>query len=79
MKYVALLRGINVGGNNKVEMSRLKKVFETLGCKDVTTFINSGNVLFNDDRTSSDLHILVEMRFKKNLSYRSQLLLLAAK
>ncbi len=45
-KYVALLRGINVGGNNKVEMKELKKVFESLGFLNVFTYINSGNVIF---------------------------------
>src|SRR5579871_5313649 len=44
--YVALLRGINVGGNNKVEMAKLKRTFEQLGLLDVRTFIASGNVVF---------------------------------
>jgi len=43
--YVALFRGINVGGNNKVEMKKLKTTFETLGFKDIATYINSGNVV----------------------------------
>lgn len=47
MKYLALLRGINVGGNNKVPMSHLRKCFERLGFKDVQTYINSGNVIFD--------------------------------
>ena len=46
MVYVALLRGINVGGNNRVEMSRLKKILEGLGYSDVSTYINSGNAFF---------------------------------
>lgn len=49
MTYVALLRGINVGGNNKVEMPRLKMVFEQAGMQSVVTYINSGNVIFHDD------------------------------
>jgi uncharacterized protein (DUF1697 family) len=44
--YVALLRGINVGGNNMVSMKSLKASFEKLGLDDVSTYINSGNVLF---------------------------------
>jgi uncharacterized protein (DUF1697 family) len=44
--YVALLRGINVGGNNMIKMSALRDSFERLGFKDVATYINSGNVLF---------------------------------
>ncbi|MCB9816806.1 DUF1697 domain-containing protein [Candidatus Nomurabacteria bacterium] len=46
-RYVALLRGINVGGNNKVEMKKLKVMFEDMGFGDVSTYINSGNVLFS--------------------------------
>ena len=46
MIYVALLRGINVGGNNKVEMAKLKQTFEKLGFASVQTFIASGNVIF---------------------------------
>lgn len=46
MTFVALLRGINVGGNNMIKMSALKTSFERLGYKDVATYINSGNVLF---------------------------------
>lgn len=49
MKYIALLRGINVGGNNKVPMSDLKKSFENVGFSAVSTYINSGNVIFESD------------------------------
>lgn len=49
MKYVALLRGINVGGNNKVSMTDLRLAMEQSGFLDVTTYINSGNVLFSSD------------------------------
>lgn len=44
--YVALLRGINVGGSNKVEMAKLKQTFERLSFAGVKTFIASGNVIF---------------------------------
>jgi len=46
MKYIALLKGINVGGNRKVEIKNLKSLFEKLGYKNVSTHINSGNVIF---------------------------------
>lgn len=52
MVYVALLRGINVGGKTKVEMPRLKEVFESIGYFHVQTYINTGNVLFSTDKTS---------------------------
>ena len=51
--YVALLRGINVGGNNMIKMSALKASFERLGFKDVATYINSGNVLFKSKETDA--------------------------
>lgn len=48
-KYIALLRGINVGGKNKISMPELKKAFEEIGYQDVITYINSGNVIFCSD------------------------------
>ncbi len=48
-RYIALLRGINISGKNKVPMARLKKCFEAFGFKEVTTLLNSGNVAFSDD------------------------------
>ena len=50
-RYVALLRGINVGGNKTVKMEELKKALELLGYKNVTTILNSGNVLFETVKT----------------------------
>lgn len=51
MKYLALLRGINVGGNNKVAMSELRTCFERAGFTGVSTYINSGNIFFESDET----------------------------
>jgi uncharacterized protein (DUF1697 family) len=45
-KYVALLRGINVGGKNILRMKELVEIFVAAGCRDVTTYIQSGNVVF---------------------------------
>ncbi len=50
-RQVALLRGINVGGNAKVPMATLKAIFAELGCTDVVTVLNSGNVVFTGDPT----------------------------
>lgn len=61
MIYLALLRGINVGGKNKVDMSRLKTTLEAVGLAEVRTYINSGNVIFADDRRRpAELTSLVE-------------------
>ena len=46
MKYAAFLRGINVGGHNKIKMETLREVFAALGFESVKTYINSGNVIF---------------------------------
>jgi uncharacterized protein (DUF1697 family) len=46
-RYVALLRGINVGGNNLIKMAALKACFEEQGLQDVVTYIQSGNVVFS--------------------------------
>jgi uncharacterized protein (DUF1697 family) len=51
MVYVALLRGINVGGHTAVSMSVLKEGFESLGYTRVATYINSGNVIFTCPKT----------------------------
>ncbi|MPM18183.1 hypothetical protein SDC9_64589 [bioreactor metagenome] len=48
MIYAALLRGINVGGKNKIDMKLLKETFVRIGMKSVVTYINSGNVIFAD-------------------------------
>lgn len=60
MRYVALLRGINVGGNSLIKMSELKLAFEEDGCNDVVTYINSGNVIFSSDKSTSSLTKQIE-------------------
>ncbi|MDR1915110.1 MAG: DUF1697 domain-containing protein [Synergistaceae bacterium] len=48
-KYITLLRGVNVGGNNKIGMSELKTAFADAGFDNILTYINSGNVLFDSE------------------------------
>jgi len=66
-RYIALLRGINVGGNNKIAMPELKKAFEDQGFTNVATYINSGNVIFDsgldESAAQSACEILVESGF----------------
>jgi uncharacterized protein (DUF1697 family) len=52
---VSLLRGINVGGRNRVAMARLRAIYERLGCRDVTTYVQSGNVVLRADDDPADL------------------------
>ncbi|KKI90019.1 hypothetical protein WQ54_23120 [Bacillus sp. SA1-12] len=47
MVYIALLRGINVGGKNKIDMKLLKMTFEQVGMNNVVTYINTGNIIFS--------------------------------
>lgn len=47
--YIALFRGINVGGKNSLPMKELVVILEELGCQDVKTYIQSGNVVFKSD------------------------------
>ncbi|UHA73215.1 DUF1697 domain-containing protein [Paenibacillus sp. 481] len=52
MLYVALLRGINVGGKNKIDMKLLKTAFEEAGMENVVTYIHTGNIIFTTDEHS---------------------------
>ena len=51
MRYILLLRGINVGGKNKVVMSELKALLEGVNFQDVHFYINSGNLFFSSTDT----------------------------
>jgi len=51
--FVALLRGVNVGGNNMISMTSLKKSFEMMGFTGVLTYINSGNIIFKSKETDA--------------------------
>lgn len=66
-RYVALLRGINVGGRNKIAMADLRSTFEAEGYESVRTYINSGNVLFDagapPKSLEGDLEAMLERRF----------------
>jgi uncharacterized protein (DUF1697 family) len=71
MIYVALLRGINVGGNNTIKMSELKACFEAQGYTDVRTYINSGNIIFSTDElqagSAKTIEQLISDKFKLNI------------
>ena len=67
MKYVLLLRGINVGGKNKVSMADLKDMIACLGYKNVITYINSGNIIFD---TTDNIDIVNE-RISQKLNFYS--------
>jgi len=69
-RYVALLRGINISGKNKVPMAELKKVFEKLDFEKVKTYLNSGNVVFSSDEDSIEkLTKLIEKAIKNKFGF----------
>lgn len=70
--FVSLFRGINVGGNKAVRMDALKALHESLGFKDVVTYIQSGNVVFsNEDANPAQLARHIEDAFAANFCFRS--------
>ncbi|MFZ5617597.1 MAG: DUF1697 domain-containing protein [Pseudomonadota bacterium] len=54
-RKIALLRGVNVGGNNKLPMKTLVSIFEKLGCENVHTYIQSGNAVFDGAASANDI------------------------
>ena len=68
-RYVALLRGINVGGRNKVAMSELRSAVEDAGHTDVTTYIQSGNVLFRSSVPQADLETDLEHALERRFGF----------
>ncbi|MFN2507856.1 MAG: DUF1697 domain-containing protein [Chthoniobacterales bacterium] len=72
MTYVALLRGINVGGNSMIRMSELKECLENAGFADVRTYIQSGNVIFATPKTATarlaqKMEAAIEKKFAINV------------
>ena len=65
--YISLLRGINVSGHNKLKMDALKKMYEKFGFKKVKTYLQSGNIIFqNTDCNHNKLDQLISMQIKKD-------------
>jgi uncharacterized protein (DUF1697 family) len=72
--YLALLRGINVGGKNKIPMTALKTCLEELGCRNVQTYIASGNVIFTSDKSAATLVDDIQAMLPKKFSLDSELI-----
>lgn len=79
MKYIALLRGINVGGNRKVEMKRLKSLFESLGYTNVATYLNSGNALFESSAKQAALQKEIPQKLAQEFGLEIQTLVKSQK
>ena len=75
--YIALLRGINVGGKNIIKMEQLKQTFEYMGFSGVKTYIQSGNVIFKTfEREKTTLTEIIENQLQKIFSSEIKTLLL---
>lgn len=77
-RHVALLRGINVGGNNVIRMTDLRARFEAIGLTDVATYIQSGNVVFSAAQDSASLAGRIEAELSTAFGYDARIVLLAA-
>ncbi len=72
-EYLVLLRGINVGGKNKVPMADLRELLEELGCRDVTTYIASGNVILRSDAPRAEIRRTIEQALPARFKLDSEL------
>lgn len=78
--YVALLRGINVGGNNLIKMDALRECFEKMGYMNVRTYIASGNVIFTAPTMPRiELEEKTEKVLRKEFNYKATVLVRSAK
>ena len=74
--YVAFLRGINVGGHKLIKMADLVRIFTKAGCRDVRTYIQSGNVIFASPLTDVDyLTRKLETALNKAVGYQVPMIL----
>jgi uncharacterized protein (DUF1697 family) len=73
--YIALLRGINVGGKNKIKMDDLKRAFESSGFSRVQTFIQSGNVLFESNEKEEHLEKIIMNKIESVFGFSTEVIL----
>ena len=79
-QFLALLRGINVGGKNVIAKEALKQCFEDLGYSDVRTYIQSGNILFRSAEVSAKkLTKAIEVGLSQRFSYQAKAVVLSQK
>jgi len=74
MKYLALFRGVNVGGKNKLSMAELKLCLADMGLKNVRTYINSGNALFESDKPGEEIARMIESTLVKKFKFDSEII-----
>ncbi len=72
--YVILLRGINVGGKNKIPMSDLRKCLEDLGFSNISTYIASGNVILKSEKRAKEVKALIEEALPERFNLDNELI-----
>lgn len=75
MKYVALFKGINVGGKNIVKMLDLKQLLLDLGLAEVKTYIQSGNAIFKTDFSEEELYNMIYRGFANRFGFESNVII----
>lgn len=76
--YIALLRGINVGGHNRISMAKVRSIMEELGYESVVTYLQSGNVVFQGTGSPETIAKRIEGRLREELSATVGLLVIGA-
>jgi uncharacterized protein (DUF1697 family) len=77
--YAALLKGVNVGGRGKVSMQDLRALFESLGMRDVETYVQSGNVVFKTNKSDADrMRKMIEEKIAADLGMEVTVLIRSA-
>jgi uncharacterized protein (DUF1697 family) len=79
MLFVALLRGINVGGKAKIPMAALRDTCAAVGCEDVVTYIQSGNVVLTSKLTADKLRAALEAAIAKEFGFNQAVMIRTAK
>jgi uncharacterized protein (DUF1697 family) len=75
-RVIALLRGVNVGGHNKIKMETLRALCDSLGCTNTQTYVQSGNVVFSTSkRNLSSLSSEIESAIESELGFRPSVML----
>lgn len=75
--YISMLRGINVSGHNLIKMDALRKLYENLGFQNVTTYVQSGNVVFiGDDIDVYELDQRISQQIEKDFGYEVPVIVL---
>jgi len=78
-RYVALLRGINVGGNNVIKMSDLRECLQAADFKNISTYIASGNVIFESELSLPEVESTIDAALEKAFGYKGPTVVLSEK